>query len=145
MVHLLASGHRSGPTVIGQQVRDDDLQAGVVGVAPMHGRAQFRLVGHRAHRCSHRAAGSQQCRDQRLRRRLGLGRGVTPVARVPQRGLCPQVLEARVLGDDLGLDPGGMAQQQIALVARRQDSACEVNALWTVEAVIAKACQTSSA
>jgi hypothetical protein len=47
---LLAAGHRGGPTVVGRPVRGDDLQAGVVGIAPAHCRAQFGLMSRRAHR-----------------------------------------------------------------------------------------------
>ncbi|KAA9377116.1 hypothetical protein F5972_22070 [Microbispora cellulosiformans] len=51
--------------------------------------------------------------------RLGLRVGVTPVAGVPQSRLVAQVAEPRPLSGDPGLDPPGLAQQQIALPSRR--------------------------
>ncbi|MEP7022375.1 MAG: hypothetical protein ABJB47_00870 [Actinomycetota bacterium] len=37
---LRTAGHRGGPAVVDRQVRGNDLQASVVGIAAAHGRAQ---------------------------------------------------------------------------------------------------------
>jgi hypothetical protein len=61
---LLAPGHGGLPAVVGHQVGGDDLQAGVVGGATAHCRAQVGLAGRRAHRGSHLAPAAQQRGDE---------------------------------------------------------------------------------
>jgi hypothetical protein len=61
-----------------------------------------------------------------LRPRLRLRGGVAAVAGVPHRRLRAQVAQPGLLGDDLGLDALGVAQQQIALLGRRRPPAAAV-------------------
>ena len=58
------AGHRAGPAVVSGQVRDDNLQASVVGAATAHCLAQPGLAVEGPDRGAHRGPIPQQCSDQ---------------------------------------------------------------------------------